>query len=325
MTDRREAERRKSPAFQMYPKDWLSSEDVTLMPPEAEGLFIRLLMISWDNNGLPTNPEGVKELAGRKYARCWARAWPPVRKKFVERNGRLVNPRQEIEREKQRTRAAQAKEAAELRWEEERQRREAAAGRPVKEGVGGANAYPNASGSHALPHMPTPCEPASVSHAPAHGLPHGPEQCIAVASASAVAGASASAPPTATAAARDPRALDYVTRCCVAVNRVLEQQLAGAYAVLVPNVERATAKAWEAAGIPIDVAEQVLAELAARFPNERGRQPQSLGYFTAALHEAHSKQQAANGTATRAPTSSADRAKATLERMEREANTKVQA
>lgn len=87
-----------------------------------------------------------------------------------------------------------------------------------------------------------------------------------------------------------PPKLDYVTRCCVAVNVVLERKLAGAFAPLVPNVERPTATAWEAAGIPIELAEATLIELAGRFPNVRGRQPQSLGYFTAALHEAFAKQ-----------------------------------
>jgi hypothetical protein len=77
----------------------------------------------------------------------------------------------------------------------------------------------------------------------------------------------------------------------MAVNHVLSEQLAGAYTVLVANVERPTAKAWESAGIPIALAERTLAELTARFPNGRGRQPQSLGYFTAALHEAYAKAQ----------------------------------
>lgn len=114
--------------------------------------------------------------------------------------------------------------------------------------------------------------------------------------------------------------LDYVTRCCVAVNHVLEQQLAGAFAPLVPQVERATAQAWAAAGIPIEFAETTLTDLSARFPNGRNRQPQSLGYFTAALHEAHARRQGQDAGAV--PLSSADRAQATLARMEREARAK---
>lgn len=100
---------------------------------------------------------------------------------------------------------------------------------------------------------------------------------------------------------QQPLPLDYATRCCLAVNRVLEQQLAGAFSPLVANVERPTARAWESAGIPIELAEQVLAELSGRFPSDRGRQPKTLGYFTAALHEAHAKQQAAGGPAATEP------------------------
>lgn len=108
---------RKSPAFSMYPKDWLASEDIALMPPEAEGLFVRLLMIAWDNHGLPTEADAVRKLAGTKYVRVWKTAWPPVRKKFVKRGGRLVNLRQEHEREKQADRAKKATEAANSRWD----------------------------------------------------------------------------------------------------------------------------------------------------------------------------------------------------------------
>jgi uncharacterized protein YdaU (DUF1376 family) len=110
----------KSPAFSIYPKDWLASEDIALMPPEAEGLFIRLLMIAWDNRGLPTDADAVRKLAGTKYARVWKTAWPPVRKKFVERSSRLVNLRQEQERDKQTERAKKAAEAAKSRWDNNR-------------------------------------------------------------------------------------------------------------------------------------------------------------------------------------------------------------
>lgn len=100
----------------MYAKDWLTSADITLMPPEAEGLFIRLLNLSWDNNGLPRDEEAVKVLAGNKFFSCWKTAWYPVRAKFVVRNGKLINPRQEKERSKQRTNAKKRRQAALERW-----------------------------------------------------------------------------------------------------------------------------------------------------------------------------------------------------------------
>lgn len=291
MAEHDPSRRGKSPAWSMYAKDWLSSEDVTRMPPQAEGLYIRLLNLSWDNEGLPTEPEAVKELAGLKYARCWKTAWPPVRRKFVERNGRLVNLRQEKEREKQRMRAKQAQAAADARWEEERR----------LASIKDASVYADASPPHGSEHMRTSAGPGA------------PPQSLAV--ASAVADASA-LPKSTAAAAPGARPLDYATRCCLAVNHVLDQQLASTFVSLVPNVERPTAAAWEAAGIPIELAETTLAELAGRFPNARGRQPKSLGYFTAALHEAHAKGQGQRSGGFLSP---GDHARAEADRMEREA------
>lgn len=109
--------RQKSPAFSMYPKDYLASEDITLMPPEAEGLYNRCLMLAWDNRGLPPDPADVLKLVGTKYVPCWKTAWPPVRKKFYEKDGRLWNKRQEQERDKQTQRATKARESANARWE----------------------------------------------------------------------------------------------------------------------------------------------------------------------------------------------------------------
>jgi len=113
-----------------------------------------------------------------------------------------------------------------------------------------------------------------------------------------------------------PRSLDYALRCCAAVNGVLDRQLAGGYARLYPNVERPTAAAWQAAGIPIEFAEATLAELAGRFPNGRSKQPNSLGYFTAALHEAWTSGPAATGMPALSP---GDRARARAAELEREA------
>ena len=37
----------KSPAFQFYPNDWLSSPRITMMSPAEEGAYIRLLCYDW--------------------------------------------------------------------------------------------------------------------------------------------------------------------------------------------------------------------------------------------------------------------------------------
>lgn len=43
----------KSPAFQFYPKDFLTDAKVIIMPPEIRGLYITLLCIDWLEDGFP--------------------------------------------------------------------------------------------------------------------------------------------------------------------------------------------------------------------------------------------------------------------------------
>lgn len=81
-------------------------------------------------------------------------------------------------------------------------------------------------------------------------------------------------------------ALDYATRCVIAVNRALEAKL-GAFKSLVATVEQEVAQTWEALGVPIELAEQVLADVTRRFRSTSlNRQPSTLRYFDAAIREA---------------------------------------
>lgn len=87
-----------------------------------------------------------------------------------------------------------------------------------------------------------------------------------------------------------PESLDYATRCTIAANQGLEQLLAGAYRPLVATVEQPTAAAWEAAGIPLPLAQQIIAERIAGFrATAHNRQPHTLRYFDAAVREAHAR------------------------------------
>jgi uncharacterized protein YdaU (DUF1376 family) len=52
----------KAPAFQFYPKDWLSSPKVQLMSPAQEGAYVRLLAYCWDS-GDCSLPDDDDELA----------------------------------------------------------------------------------------------------------------------------------------------------------------------------------------------------------------------------------------------------------------------
>lgn len=52
----------KSPAFQFYPKDWLSDENVVCMTMEERGIYISLMAHCWLEGTIPADPKRVKKL-----------------------------------------------------------------------------------------------------------------------------------------------------------------------------------------------------------------------------------------------------------------------
>lgn len=102
------------PWFPLYVKDWLAGTyDMTT---EQRGAYMQLLCASWERGGLPLESE-----ACRKLAVCtppeWRRIWPTVAAKWVEREGRLINERQEKERMTIAARSASARTSAAVRWQ----------------------------------------------------------------------------------------------------------------------------------------------------------------------------------------------------------------
>ena len=92
--------------------------------------------------------------------------------------------------------------------------------------------------------------------------------------------------------------LDYPTRCVIAVNQGLDRLLAGGFAALTVTEHGPIATAWESEGIPIELAEKILAERTAAFRStHHNRQPHSLRYFDGAIREAWSKSQASETAA----------------------------
>jgi hypothetical protein len=88
-------------------------------------------------------------------------------------------------------------------------------------------------------------------------------------------------------------AVDYPTRCVIAVNQVLSERLAGAYRSLTSAEHGDVAIAWDAAGIPLELAIKVLTERAWEFrATPLNRQPHTLRYFDGAVREAWAKAQA---------------------------------
>lgn len=105
----------KSPAFQFYPGDWLSSPHIMMMTPAEEGAYIRLLAVAWsqDDCGLPNDPKYLAAISRLGDQWCTNGALMAC---FVERNGRLYNDRLLIERDKQQKWSERSKSGAERRW-----------------------------------------------------------------------------------------------------------------------------------------------------------------------------------------------------------------
>jgi len=95
----RNGRREQRPSFQFYPQDFLASDSVAQMTPEEVGLYILLLCRAWVGPGLPTDIARVARLVGVPEERFRALWCGPLGTCFEERDGRLVNPRMERERD----------------------------------------------------------------------------------------------------------------------------------------------------------------------------------------------------------------------------------
>lgn len=76
------------PAFLFYSKDWAAS--TRAFSAEVRGAYINLLAYAWDNNGLPTDEEDLRLIAGVERS-SWKRVWDKLAPKWVEQDGVLVN------------------------------------------------------------------------------------------------------------------------------------------------------------------------------------------------------------------------------------------
>jgi uncharacterized protein YdaU (DUF1376 family) len=83
------------PAFQFYPKEFLSSSKVMAMTLTERGAYITLLSVEWLDGSLPTSAAELARILGLSVAR-FQKLWRGLLAScFVERNGRLVNDRLE--------------------------------------------------------------------------------------------------------------------------------------------------------------------------------------------------------------------------------------
>lgn len=111
----------KSPAFQMYPKDYLSDLKVQVMSLQEEGAYNRLLMVWWNERGyLPNDDEELAKIVGKE---CTVDIIRVVKKCFIPDpidNTKLIQPRLQKEIVKQaewsKKSSKAGKKSAEKRW-----------------------------------------------------------------------------------------------------------------------------------------------------------------------------------------------------------------
>lgn len=100
----------KSPAFQWYPKDYLSDMHVMLMTMEQEGCYIRLLSICWEQGSIPSDENELSALCKGSSTE----AIKVVKRRFEihpEDSTRMIHLRLELERKKQKIWSKKCSEA----------------------------------------------------------------------------------------------------------------------------------------------------------------------------------------------------------------------
>lgn len=104
----------KSPAFQFYPDDWLSSRKIALMTAEQEGAYIRLLCYAWSDPDCSIPDDDTQLASLSRLGSRWESVKDLVRSCFrsdSKKPGRLINKRLVAEKKKQREFSKQRREA----------------------------------------------------------------------------------------------------------------------------------------------------------------------------------------------------------------------
>jgi len=88
-----------SPAFQLYVNDFLGSNKINMMQPEALAGYTILLFVSWNEPdcGLPTETHSLVKLS-KLFPDVFEKAKSSILENFFEYKGRLYNRRLLLER-----------------------------------------------------------------------------------------------------------------------------------------------------------------------------------------------------------------------------------
>ena len=95
--------KKKRPAFQFYPKDFISDINVVLMSMEERGIYITLLCHVWIEGFIPDDAEKIRLLTnhGSTTGEPWLNQWESIRKCFYKKGNILRHKRIDEERKKQ--------------------------------------------------------------------------------------------------------------------------------------------------------------------------------------------------------------------------------
>ncbi len=106
----------RAPAFQFYPKEFLSSSKVMAMSALERGAYITLLCVQWLDGSLPNDLSALARLTGISKQQ-FLKIWPiNLGRCFVLKHGRYLNLRLESERTKQAEFRQKQHDAAASRW-----------------------------------------------------------------------------------------------------------------------------------------------------------------------------------------------------------------
>ena len=109
------------PAFQFYPSDFLSDENVALMNNAEVGCYIKLLCYCWKQGSIPNDVNKIARLCNET-EESMAQLWIAISCCFKDgvNEGRLTHQRLEKERQKQlkfsKERSESGRKGAEIRW-----------------------------------------------------------------------------------------------------------------------------------------------------------------------------------------------------------------
>lgn len=260
-----------SPAFQFYPKDYVSSANVRMMTYEERGMYVELLCHAWLEGSVPSDTDRIARLLSLPPA-DFERAWPAIAPCFEARgDGELVNARLERERQNQEayreTQSENGRKGARARW-----------GPPDGDPNGGANGDPNGDGI-ARGMANTMAKNSSPSPSPS------PE--VAVVDGDA----------------RERAASDVI----IAANRGMKAnaEIGDRFSPIpTGHSSRSVVLDWLTTGVSPELAASVVEDTARAYrPSGRNRQIRAMGYFTNAVLDANEREALGSGSAdTGSPT-----------------------